>query len=185
MTASRVDEILKQIARLSDQERRDLLSHLQADQLRLPLSDQSQSFQANTLVGDPDWTVLFDGGSIGNPGKGYGSYAIYAPRKKKPEIQRLEFGDGMTNNEAEYATLMQALDDLQGRIERSEHLPQEFSIEIRGDSLLVINQLSGEWKSKDDRMRSLRDAVRKQIMRFKSNRLVQHPREESVRVLGH
>jgi probable phosphoglycerate mutase len=205
MTASRVDELLKQIARLDESERRDLLSRLQADQLSLPLFDQAQSFQANTLVGEPDWIILFDGGSIGNPGKGYGSYALRnnlaevelqdEDNSRKPprgspnsprgwDIHRLDFGDDMTNNEAEYATIMQALDDLQSRIERDEHLPQEFSIEIRGDSLLVINQLSGEWKSKDDRMRSLRDAVRKQIGRFKANRLVQHPREESVRVLG-
>jgi ribonuclease HI len=205
MTSSRVDDILNQIARLDEPERRDLLSRLQADQLSLPLFDQAQSFQANTLVGTlrADWIILFDGGSIGNPGKGYGSYALRQTlaevglqndkKSKKPprgskqdwEVKRLTFGDDMTNNEAEYATLMQALDDLQSRIERAERLPQEFSIEIRGDSLLVINQLSGEWKSKDDRMRSLRDAVRKQIGRFKANRLVQHPREESVRVLGH
>ena len=199
MSSPRVDDILQQIARLDQTERRDLLSRLQADQLSLPLFDQAQSFQANTLIAEPDWIILFDGGSIGNPGKGYGSYALKETLAKvgrensqsllNPSqgwsIKRLDFRDGMTSNEAEYATLMQALDDLQSRIERDEHLPQEFSIEIRGDSLLVINQLSGEWKSKDERMRSLRDAVREQITRFKANRLVQHPREESVKVLGH
>ncbi|HET7377942.1 MAG TPA: hypothetical protein VFK30_14615 [Anaerolineae bacterium] len=204
MTSSRVEEILRQIARLDVNERRDLLSRLQADQL--PLFDTSENFKANTLIGQADWIILFDGGSIGNPGHGYGSYAIREnlakpstslsnrstsskstrPAKTKGwEIKRLEFGNNVTNNEAEYATLMNALDDVQSRIELNERLAQEFSIEIRGDSLLVINQISGEWKAKDDRMRSLRDGVRKQIARFKANRLVQHPREESVRVLGH
>jgi ribonuclease HI len=203
MTSSRVDALLKKIDQLNADERRELLARLQADQLALPFVASAESFQANTLIGQPDYVVLFDGGSIGNPGKGYGSYAIKqmhpertlsaqsaAKRKSKErsqdwQITRLNFGDNTTNNEAEYATLMQALDDLHSRIERADRLPQEFSIEIRGDSLLVINQVSGEWKSKDDRMRSLRDAVRKQIGRFKANRLVQHPREESVRVLGH
>ncbi len=207
MTSSRVDALLKKIDQLNADERRELLARLHADQLALPLAAPAESFQANTLIGQPDYIILFDGGSIGNPGKGYGSYAIKqnlaiehpertlsaqgaAKRKSKErsqgwQITRLNFGDNTTNNEAEYATLMQALDDLHSRIERADRLPQEFSIEIRGDSTLVINQLSGEWKSKDDRMRSLRDAVRKQIARFKANRLIQHPREESVKVLGH
>jgi ribonuclease HI len=203
MTSSRVDALLKKIDQLNVDERRELIARLQADQLTLPLVPSAESFQANTLIGQPDYIILFDGGSIGNPGKGYGSYALknnlakvgfeHSTKTQKPsqgsaqgwQITRLNFGDNTTNNEAEYATLMQALDDLHSRIERADRLPQEFSIEIRGDSLLVINQVSGEWKSKDDRMRSLRDAVRKQIGRFKANRLVQHPREESVRVLGH
>lgn len=204
MTSSRVEEILRQIARLDINERRDLLARLQADQLSL--FDTSDNFKANTLIGQADWIILFDGGSIGNPGRGYGSYAIRenlarpstslstrsasskAPglaKTKGWEVKRLEFGNDVTNNEAEYATLINALEDVQSRIELDERLAQEFSIEIRGDSLLVINQISGEWKAKDDRMRSLRDGVRKQIARFKANRLVQHPREESVRVLGH
>ncbi len=212
MTSSRVDALLKKIDKLSADERRELIARLQADQLLLPLAHSTESFQANTLIGQPDTIILFDGGSLGNPGKGYGSYALKnnlakvdlqpTMKSKKPahtqpeasvgrqasqgwQITRLNFGDNTTNNEAEYATLMQALDDLQSQIERADRLPQEISIEIRGDSTLVINQISGEWKAKDDRMRSLRDAVRKQIARFKSNRLVQHPREESVKVLGH
>ncbi len=212
MTSSRVDALLKKIDQLSADERRELIARLHADQLLLPLARSTESFQANTLIGQSDTVILFDGGSLGNPGKGYGSYALKnnlakvdlqpttkfkKPAHTRPEasvgrqasqgwqITRLNFGDNTTSNEAEYNTLMQALDDLQSQIERADRLPQEFSIEIRGDSTLVINQLSGEWKSKDDRMRSLRDAVRKQIARFKSNRLVQHPREESVKVLGH
>lgn len=203
MTSSRVDALLKKIDQLNADERRELLARLQADQLALPFVAPAKSFQANTLIGQPDTIILFDGGSIGNPGKGYGSYALrqsltegglhHEMKSKRPprgskegwEIKRLDFGDNTTSNEAEYATLMQALDDLQRQIDSADRLPQEFSIEIRGDSTLVINQLSGEWKAKDDRMRSLRDAVRKQIGRFKANRLIQHPREESVKVLGH
>ncbi|HZY43492.1 MAG TPA: hypothetical protein VFF70_01985, partial [Anaerolineae bacterium] len=167
MTSSRVDALLKKIDQLNADERRELLARLQADQLALPFVASAESFQANTLIGQPDTIILFDGGSLGNPGKGYGSYALKnnhskvslqtRTKSKEPaqgwQITRLNFGDNTTNNEAEYATLMQALDDLHSRIERADRLPQEFSIEIRGDSTLVINQLSGEWKSKDDRMR--------------------------------
>ncbi len=49
--------------------------------------------------------VVFDGGSKGNPGAGYGSYALQWPGQAQPEIVRLEFSGRMTNNEAEYDTL--------------------------------------------------------------------------------
>jgi ribonuclease HI len=191
MTSSRVEALLKQIARLNERERRELLARLQSDaqQTSLPLMDSANTFKSNTLTGQPDIVVIFDGGSQGNPGSGYGSYGLKFNFTKPPsrewEIKRLRFGDDMTNNEAEYATLLRALDEVQSRIEHADRLPQEFSIEIRGDSSLVINQVTGEWKAKDDRMRRLREAVRRQLTRFKSNRLIQHPREESVKVLGH
>lgn len=190
MTASRVDDLLKQIAGLSPVERRELLARLQMDvhQAPLPLPEQTGSFVANNLAAEPDYVVIFDGGSEGNPGRGYGSYGLRdntAGPARSWEIKRLTFGDDMTNNEAEYATLMQALDDVQSRIEQADRLPQEFTLEIRGDSALVIHQISGEWKAKDERMRLLRDGIRRQLARFKANRLIQHPRAESVKVLGH
>jgi len=43
----------------------------------------------------------------------------------------------------------------------------------------------GEWKAKNERMRQRRDIVRSQLSRFGGYRLVEQPREESVRVLGH
>ena len=191
MTPSRVDELLKHIAQLSESERHELLARVQSElhQTSLPLMDPAGNFKPNTLNTQPDIVMIFDGGSQGNPGIGYGSYGLKLNVAKRPardwEIKRLSLGDNLTNNEAEYATLMQALDDVQSRIERADRLPQEFTIEIRGDSALVINQITGDWKAKDERMRALRDAVRKQLARFKANRLIQHPREESVKVLGH
>ncbi len=91
----------------------------------------------------------------------------------------------MTNNEAEYATLMRALDDVHGRIERASKRPEEFSIEVRGDSALVLNQVSGAWKAGNERMRLLRDTARQALRRFKASRLVHQPREETVKLLGH
>jgi len=140
-------------------------------------------FAANTLAGAADYVIVFDGGSEGNPGRGYGSYAVMAGGRR--EIKRLTHGGNMTSNEAEYATLLRALDDVRGRIERASRQPEEFSVEVRGDSALALNQVSGVWKAKDERMRLLRDAVRQSLRRFKANRLTHQPREETVRLLGH
>jgi hypothetical protein len=48
-----------------------------------------------------------------------------------------------------------------------------------------LNQVSGEWKAKDERLRALRDAARGALLRFKSNRLTLQPRAATVRLLGH
>jgi ribonuclease HI len=133
----------------------------------------------------PDYLIVFDGGSRGNPGPGYGSYALTRLQDGARRLERLEFGGGYTNNEAEYDTLLAALQDLVGRIEEAGRRPEEFSLEIRGDSALVINQLQGRWKASEARMAERRDRGRELLRRFGSVTLKAHPRAESVRVLGH
>jgi len=93
----------------------------------------------------PDYVIIFDGGSRGNPGPGYGSYIIRT-RKGQEARRRLEFEETMTNNEAEYRTLIAALEDLIGRIERTGKDPSAFTLEIRGDSQLVLAQLQGTFR---------------------------------------
>ncbi len=65
-----------------------------------------------------DYTLTFDGGSLGNPGKGYGSYELRTGEKS--EVVRKEFGGNQTNNEAEYKTLIAALADLSARIRAAD-----------------------------------------------------------------
>jgi probable phosphoglycerate mutase len=185
MPESRVERLLAAIASLSESERRELFSRLGVAPRSLRASQPAllEDFAANTLAGEADYLLVFDGGSEGNPGRGYGSYAVLTGGRQ--DIKRVRFGDGMTNNEAEYATLMHALDDLLGRIERDSRLPEEFSIEVRGDSALVLNQVLGAWKAKDERMRAMRDSVRRSLQRFKANRLALQPRAATVGLLGH
>ena len=98
---------------------------------------------------------------------------------------RLDFGGGMTSNEAEYDTLIAGLSDLIQRLTEAKQSPTEFSIEVRGDSTLVINQVSGVWKARDERMRARRNQVRELLDRFAASRLRIQPRQESVKILGH
>jgi ribonuclease HI len=122
--------------------------------------------------------LVFDGGSKGNPGMGYGSYAVTVD--DKTTITRLEFGNGVTNNEAEYDTFITALETLIKQFDTGQ-----INLEARGDSQLVIYQVLGKWKARDSRMRARRDRVRELLRHYKSFRLVLQPREDSVRVLGH
>lgn len=105
--------------------------------------------------------LVFDGGSRGNPGAGYGSYAVVKGSQRT--ITRLEFGAGMTSPEAEYDTLITALKML---------LRQEsagtMAVEIRTSSKLVVNQVKGTWKARDTRMQSRRDQVQGLLGQFKS-----------------
>lgn len=177
-----IQSLLEAIAALSETERLDLLSRLReiygvpppARQIGLGLPQGEWTEPA-------DFLLVFDGGSRGNPGAGYGSYAIF-DGTQPAQVQRLEYPDPMTNNEAEYETLIRALAAL---AERLGPLAVQASLEVRGDSQLVIQQVLGHWKAKDERMRHLRDQARAALRRFARWRLVSQPREDTVRVLGH
>jgi hypothetical protein len=58
----------------------------------------------------------------------------------RSEIKRFQFPSG-TNNEAEYRALIAALEDLMGRIERANRVVGQYTLEIRGDSARVLNQV--------------------------------------------
>jgi ribonuclease HI len=128
--------------------------------------------------------VIFDGGSRGNPGQGYGSYALRWPGQPQ-QIVQLRFGDRVTNNEAEYDTLVAALEAILQRLRDSKALPSTAKVEIRGDSLLVINQVKGKWEAKEPRLQVRRDRVRKLLEPFGNWQLIHHGREHSVKTLGH
>lgn len=133
---------------------------------------------------DQPIVVVFDGGSKGNPGRGYGSYALNWPGQTE-QIVRLQFGDKVTNNEAEYDTLIAALDAVLARLDDLGAAVSTAQIEIFGDSLLVINQVKGEWKCKQQRLQLRRDRVRESLAFFDRWHLEHHDRSKSVEVLGH
>jgi ribonuclease HI len=132
-----------------------------------------------------DYIIVFDGGSRGNPGPGYGSFLMVRQGDGAEQRKRLEFGPAMTSNEAEYDTLIAALQELHAWIAASGLEPAQASVEVRGDSQLVMRQVGGQWRARDARMTERRDRARALLRRFGGSRLVQQPRAESVRLLGH
>jgi ribonuclease HI len=188
-----VQRIAGAIARLSPEEKEHLFDLLAArgelvrppDRRRPPAAQVEPSRAERPPAALPDYVITFDGGSKGNPGWGYGSYNIHRVADGAERLERVEFGDGYTNNEAEYDSLIAALEDLIGRIEEAGRRPGEFRLEVRGDSALVIHQIQGRWQARDTRMAARRDTARALLDRFAGAELKAHPRAESVRVLGH
>jgi ribonuclease HI len=190
---TKIDEIAKAISKLrpADKER---LFKLLAESGELPTRYTPQAPQGEQMelllsstqhFGSPDIVLTFDGGSRGNPGWGYGSYVIQRLSDGAQRLERLDLGDGYTNNEAEYDTLIAALQDLIHRLEEADRDPGAFALEVRGDSSLVLNQLQGTWKAKEPRMKQRRDQCRRLLGRFGAVKLTAQPREEIVRMLGH
>jgi ribonuclease HI len=177
-----IQGLLEAIAALSEPERQDLLSRLREIYgVPPPLRQMGLDLPQGEWTEPADFLIVFDGGSRGNPGAGYGSYAVF-DGTQPALVQRLEFPGSMTNNEAEYHTLIAALAAL---AERLGQRARGATLEVRGDSQLVIQQVLGHWKAKDERMLDLRDQARAGLRRFGRWRLVAQPREDSVRVLGH
>lgn len=177
-----VQALLEAIAELSDAERADLLARLRELYGTAPAERQMGfGLSIDDWQGPADYLIVFDGGSQGNPGHGYGSFAIFEG-SRAAGVHRLDFTGSLTNNEAEYQTLLSALRHL---LDQLGERAATATLEVRGDSALVLQQVLGAWKAKDDRMRALRDETRALLRRFKARRLVQQPREDTVRVLGH
>jgi len=117
-----------------------------------------------------------DGGSLGNPGLGYGSYCIVI-EGHSPAYSRENFGF-CTNNEAEYKALISGL-------ARVKEYSTKIELEVRLDSALLIGHLSKNWKVKATNLKSLYQKAQALLNEFQSYRLVKVPREEVEIVLGH
>ncbi len=125
--------------------------------------------------------ITFDGGAMPNPGIGYGSYNIKEEHKawyiyKK---SREEYGDGLTNNQAEYMALISAIKSVTKMVGKNNDL------KIYGDSLLVIKQISGEWKVKEKKLKPLFDDLKNLLFNFKTFTIHHRSRNESVKEFGH
>lgn len=128
------------------------------------------------------YDVTFDGGSLGNPGKGYGSYVIDTEAERGKPV-RLNFspnGEVVTNNQAEYRSLIAALHDIL-RI-AGEGRPK---VVIHGDSKLVLEQLAGRWKVKNAGLAPLVREATALLAEFSSVGFEWHGRAASVKRLGH
>ena len=94
-----------------------------------------------------------DGGSRGNPGP-----AAYGCLVKNAHTNEVLFKEGKTlgvttNNVAEYSGLVAAL-------AAAHEIDPNAQIEVRMDSKLVVEQMSGNWKIKHENMKGLVEKAR-------------------------
>ena len=144
---------------------------------------------------DADYLVIFDGGSKGNPGRGYGSYMLVAQSRSAAmrkagthyrwRRRTADFGNNQTNNMAEYQALLHGLDDVTETLAQHDANPRDYTIVVLGDSELVVKQLRGEYRVKDEKMQQYYSAARDKLDRFKDRTIRHHDRAYSVQLLGH
>jgi ribonuclease HI len=92
-------------------------------------------------------SIFCDGGSRGNPGPAAYGFVVFSNTKKIYEEGKTL--GVQTNNFAEYSAVINAL----RYIVSSKH--RLSSIKFFLDSKLVVEQLSGKWKIKNENLRSL------------------------------
>jgi len=115
--------------------------------------------------------VYFDGASRGNPGPGAVGWCLVTSDGVVAEGgERI---GRVTNNQAEYAALIRAL-------EGADEYGFD-TIDVRGDSELVIKQVRGEWDANDPTLRERRVRVRELLERFDRWSLAHVPREINAR----
>lgn len=119
----------------------------------------------DAIVGE-GYEAFFDGSATPNPGdmkiggyfKGCGDHYTYSR----------EIGHG-TNNEAEYSSLLYLVQRL------NEYQVQ--TVRIYGDSQLVVNQINGTWKAKDERMIKYKEKILTELSKIPQWTLSHVPRK--------
>jgi ribonuclease HI len=114
--------------------------------------------------------IYTDGGARNNPGPA-GAGVIIIDGKKKIELKK--FLGSQTNNWAEYEAVVLAL------TEARKQGFEKRDIEVRMDSKLAVEQISGNWKIKEPSLRRQVAKVRDLLAGFSSCRFVHIPREEN------
>lgn len=103
-------------------------------------------------MGDPQLpiTVYFDGSVTENPG-GRVAYGFHFEQGYEESGVAFDGGESATNNVAEYIALIRALNCISHEVPSADvdHYL------IRGDSQLVVRQMTGEWNVNSDNLKPL------------------------------
>ncbi|MDQ1299649.1 MAG: ribonuclease / adenosylcobalamin/alpha-ribazole phosphatase [Patescibacteria group bacterium] len=110
------------------------------------------------------FTIYGDGGSRGNPGPA-GSGAIIRNEAGETVGTVSEFLGVATNNVAEYTAVLRALETLAAMLESKSG---EAEVRVCMDSMLVVKQMTGEWKLKHPGLKPLASRVGELVRLFKS-----------------
>lgn len=118
----------------------------------------------------PLYIAYTDGAARGNPGPAGAGVIIYGPKHKVIEEAKLYLGE-TTNNVAEYRALILALDKL------DYHNAE--NILIRADSELMVKQIKGEYRVKNEGLKPLYEQAMGLIEGFDTYKIEHVPREEN------
>jgi ribonuclease HI len=117
--------------------------------------------------------VLYcDGASRGNPGPAALGFSLLDP-DGEPVIELGSVLGEATNNEAEYQALLAGLE---AAVDRGIT-----DLEVRLDSLLLVRQVSGEYRVKASHLKPLHRRAIRLLSRVGGARVVHVPREQNTR----
>jgi ribonuclease HI len=117
-------------------------------------------------------TIHTDGAARGNPGPAAFAYVI--ARDGAPPIEERGCLGRMTNNQAEYTALVRALEHA-ARLGAAQH------VQVFSDSELMVKQMRGEYRVKNEELRDLYEQARRLVGRFAVVRFQHVRREQNTR----
>ena len=115
------------------------------------------------------WTAFTDGASRGNPGLASCGVFIIAPNGKEHSYKK--FLGEFTNNQAEYQALVLGLTEL------ARHQAQH--VIIKADSELMVHQLNGTYRVKNEKILPLFAKAIRLSKQFKTIEFKHIPREQN------
>ncbi|KAJ9542222.1 hypothetical protein OSB04_028728 [Centaurea solstitialis] len=121
----------------------------------------------NVILQDNKPWILHVDGSSNVRGSGLG--VVLKPSHGSNIVYSIRCDFKATNNETEYEALIAGLD--------IAHKLGAKQLHVRSDSLLVTNQVNGEFQEKDSKMMMYLQATKEQIARFESFSIEQIPRD--------
>jgi len=118
------------------------------------------------------WRLRCDGGSRGNPGPAASAYVLSDPLRREVEA-RGEYLGTTTNNVAEYRSLILGL-------EAAARLGAA-AVEVSMDSELVVRQMQGRYKVKNEGLKPLFALAKAAAGRIAVVRFTSVPRADNAR----
>ncbi len=112
-------------------------------------------------------TIHTDGASRGNPGAA--AYAYVIARGEETLFEEAGCLGQMTNNQAEYTALVKAL-------EHALELGADQRLLIHSDSELLVKQMNGEYRVKNEELRDLYEQAQALVRRFHGPVTIRHVR---------
>lgn len=163
---TRIDAYNKELARRCARSITLKISNSKSESAAEPQVLNNAGSDASVYIGH------FDGASRGNPGSAGAGAWFGMSDNDEPVWESAEPLGIRTNNEAEYTALINLLTELKSR--GVKHA------EIRGDSKLVIEQMSGRWKVNEPRLRTLNTRA-KELQAGMDVKYIWVPRERNKR----
>lgn len=114
--------------------------------------------------------IYTDGAARGNPGKSASGYSL-SDAHGKLIYKNTEYNGIATNNVAEYNAVVNALRKVIDR------LGSDNDVELFSDSKLIVNQINGNYRVKDSKLKELNSEVMVLLSKFRSYSVKDVPRE--------